>query len=140
MFNMDLPNMETVYIAFGLFILVTAYNYIRPKEERKYTSLDTDEVMDFIKNNSNSIIIDVRGKEEYKSEHIKGAKNIPLDDIEKKIGSFPRNRPIIIYCKRGAKSIRAIRKLEVAGFDQLYHMHEGLRGWKINDYPTVKRQ
>lgn len=132
--------METVYIAFGLFLIVTAYNYIRPKEERKYTSLKTDEALDFIKNNSNSIIIDVRDKGEYESEHIRGAKNIPLNDIEKKIGGFPRNRPIIVYCKSGAQSIRAIRKFEVAGFDQLYHLHQGLRDWKIKDYPTVKKK
>ena len=132
--------METVYIAFGLFLIVTAYNYLRPKEERKYTSLDTEETIEFIKNNSDSIIIDVRDKQEYESEHIKGAKNIPFEDVDKKIGGLPKSRPILVYCQSGAKSIRAIRKFEMAGFDQLYHIHEGLRGWKINDYPTVQRR
>jgi rhodanese-related sulfurtransferase len=131
--------MEPVYIAFGLFLIVTAYNYLKPKEERKYVSLNVDEAYNLIKTNSNLMLIDIRENEEFKSEHVKGARNIPFEKIDNWIGKLPKDRPILIYCQNGAKSIRAIRKFEVSGYNNLYHMHQGLRGWKKKK-PTVKSQ
>ena len=131
--------MDTVYIAFGLFLLVTAYNYLKPKEARNYASLDTEAAMDMTKQDSNLLIIDVRNRDEYNTEHLRGAKNIPIDQFEKRLSKLPRDKDIIVYCNTGARSIRAIRQLEVAGFTRLYHMHQGIRGWKKADYPTVRR-
>jgi rhodanese-related sulfurtransferase len=135
---MELPYMQPVYIAFGLFVLITAYNYIKPQGSRNYTSLDTDSAKEML-DDKNVVLIDVRNRDEYNAEHLRGAKNIPLDQLDKRLGKLPRDKDIVVYCEKGGKSIRAIRKLEVAGFSQLHHMHEGLRGWKKADYPTRKR-
>ena len=43
------------------------------------------------------IIIDVRGKDGY-TEKIKGALQIPLDEIEARMKEIPRNKEIITYC------------------------------------------
>jgi rhodanese-related sulfurtransferase len=137
---MELQYMEPVYIAFLLFLLITAYNYLKPKESRNYTSINTDEARRMLENDQNIMLIDVRNENEYNSEHLKNAKNIPLNQLEKRIKKLPRDKDIIIYCQTGSRSIRAIRKLEVNGFNRLSHMHEGLRGWKINGYPTRKYQ
>jgi rhodanese-related sulfurtransferase len=136
---MELPYMDTVHIAFGIFLLATAYNYLRPKEPRNYTSLDSEAAMDKTQKADEIMIIDVRTRDEYSAEHLKGAKNIPLDQFEKRLGKLPRDKDIIVYCQTGARSIRAVRQLEVAGFTRLYHMHQGLRGWKKAKYQTVKR-
>ena len=130
--------MQPVYIAFGLFVLITAYNYIKPQGSRNYTSLDTDSAKEML-DDKNIVLIDVRNRDEYNAEHLRGAKNIPLDQLDKRLGKLPRDKDIVVYCEKGGKSIRAIRKLEVAGFSQLHHMHEGLRGWKKAGYPTRKR-
>jgi len=131
--------MEPVYIAFGLFVLITAYNYLKPKKSRNYTSLDTGSAKEMLED-KNIVLIDVSSRDDYNSEHLRDAKNIPLDKFDERIGKLPRNKDIVIYCKNGGRSIRAIRKLEVAGFPQIYHMHEGLRGWKKAGYPTRKRR
>ncbi len=130
--------MNTVYIAFGLFLLITAYNYLKPKEARNYTSLNIEVSHEMIDNDDTLMILDVRNREEYKNEHIRNAKNIPLDQLEERTGKLPRNKDILIYCQNGGRSIRAIRKLELAGFTRLYHMHQGLRGWNKKSYPTTK--
>ena len=137
---MELPYMEPVYIAFGLFLLITAYNYIKPQGSRNYTSLDTEEAKTMLEDNQDVVLIDVRNRDEYNSEHLRGAKNMPLDQLDKKHGKLPRDKDIVVYCHNGGRSVRAIRKLEVAGFTQLYHMHEGLRGWNKAGYPTRKRR
>ncbi|MCB2172523.1 rhodanese-like domain-containing protein [archaeon] len=134
---MELPYMDTVYVAFGLFLLVTAYNYIKPSVKRNYTGFKTGEALDFIKSNKDITIIDVRDRKEYHKNHIKGARNIPLDQLDKRKGTLTRKKPIIVYCQNGGKSARAIRMLELDGFTQLYHMDEGLRGWTRKGHPTT---
>lgn len=130
--------MEPVYIAFIIFLIARAYNYLKPSEPRKYTNLNTEDAWDKINEDQNIMLIDVRKREEFKEEHIKNARNIPLEQIEKNIGKLPRDKEILIYCQHGARSIRAIRQLEVAGYTKLYHVHQGLRGWKNMGHPTIK--
>ena len=136
---MELPYMQPAYIAFGLFLIITIYNYIKPQGSRNYTSLDTDSAKEMLEDNQNVVLIDIRNRDEYNVEHLRDAKNIPLDQLDKRHEKLPRDKDIVVYCQTGGKSIRAIRKLEVAGFSQLYHMHEGLRGWKKAGYPIRKR-
>ena len=130
--------MQPVYIAFGLFLIITIYNYIKPQGSRNYTSLNTEEAKTMLED-KNIVLIDVCSRDEFNVEHLRGAKNIPLDQLDKRHGKLPRDKDIVVYCQNGGRSVRAIRKLEVAGFSQLYHMHEGLRGWRKTGYPTRKR-
>jgi len=130
--------MEPVYIAFGLFVLITAYNYLKPQGGRNYSSLDSEEAYEMLQKPDDVLLIDVRERNEYNNEHLQGAKNIPLNQMEKQVGKLPRDKDIVIYCLTGARSIRAIRMLEVAGFTRLFHMHQGLRGWNKKGYHTRK--
>jgi predicted sulfurtransferase len=45
-----------------------------------------------------AVFVDVRSKESYDAEHIKGAVSIPLSDIVKRVKELPRGREIITYC------------------------------------------
>ena len=132
--------MEPVYVAFGLFVLITAYNYLKPQGSRNYTSLNTGEAKEMLENAQDLVLIDVRKRDEFNPEHLRNARNIPLNKLDERIGKLPRDKDIVVYCQNGGRSIRAVRKLEVAGFTQLFHMHEGLRGWKKAGYPTRKRR
>jgi rhodanese-related sulfurtransferase len=76
---------------------------------------------------------------EYRKGHLRGAKNIPLNEVEKRIGKVPKNKKVLVYCQTGARSVRAIRRLEVAEYPDLFHMHEGYRGWKKAGNPTTER-
>ncbi len=133
---MELPYMNTVYIAFGLFLLATAYNYMKPSVARNYTGLKTAEAWEMIKSNKDLVLIDVRNADEYRKNRIKRARNIPLDKLEEKKKTLPRDKDIVLYCKNGGRSVRAIRILELAGYTRLYNMDEGLRGWTRAKHPT----
>ncbi|MBV9495208.1 MAG: hypothetical protein JOZ54_13250 [Acidobacteria bacterium] len=45
-----------------------------------------------------AIFIDVRSKEAYDEEHIKGAISIPLDEVVQRIKELPRNKLLVTYC------------------------------------------
>ncbi len=58
-----------------------------------------------VKTNPGSImLIDVRDKDEYEKGTIKGAVNIPVDDLEAKIPGLPTDKPIVFICGTGARS------------------------------------
>jgi len=45
-----------------------------------------------------AIIVDVRDEASYKGSHIKGAKSIPLQQFDKRMGELPKDKLIITYC------------------------------------------
>ena len=71
------------------------------------------------------IIIDVRNKDEYDSSHIENAINIPYEEIEEKIkdvNNINLDRPIIVYCKSGARSSKAYDSLKNLQYKHIYNL------------------
>ena len=65
-----------------------------------------------------AIIVDVRTKGEYNSGHIKGAINIPLDQVRNRVGELQQKRkPVITCCRSGNRSGIAKGILQSAGIE-----------------------
>lgn len=63
------------------------------------------------------LILDVRSREEFAVGHVKGALNVPIDELEARISECgPRQRPIAVYCRSGRRSAVAVQVLLRAGF------------------------
>lgn len=63
-------------------------------------------------------IIDVRTPAEFNGGHVKGAKNIPLDQLNGKIAEIKKwNKPVIAYCASGNRSGMATNTLKSNGID-----------------------
>ena len=62
-------------------------------------------------------IIDVRSPEEYRSGHVAGSINIPLDRIQDQLKKIDKSKPVITCCRSGARSGMAADMLKRAGFD-----------------------
>ena len=69
----------------------------------------------------NSILLDVRTVSEYQQGHIKGAVNLPLDDIDTGAGQIipDKNMRIYIYCRSGRRSKKAMSKLLQQGYNNI---------------------
>jgi len=62
-------------------------------------------------------LVDVRTPEEYGSGHLDGAVNIPVGELEGRLGELePKGKPVVVYCASGFRSARAARALAAAGF------------------------
>jgi phage shock protein E len=70
---------------------------------------------------SGALVIDVRTPAEFSGGAIQGAVNIPHDEITARIGQVEadKSRPIIVYCRSGARSAVAKKSLEQAGYTQV---------------------
>ncbi len=96
---------------------------------------DAREVLDLI--SKGALLVDVRASAAYDKEHIKGAINIPLDDLDSNLERLPRDKPVIVYCGsvECTLSYFAARKLAANGFTA-YRYVPGLKGWKEAGLPT----
>ncbi len=76
--------------------------------------------------NADFQLIDVREPHEYDIVNI-GGELIPLGEIEQHIGKISQNKQVIIHCRTGVRSAKAIQKLESQfGFSNLYNLTGGI--------------
>jgi phage shock protein E len=66
-------------------------------------------------------IIDVRTVGEYKTGHIKGSVNIPLDTLSKNISKLKKDKPVITCCASGMRSSSAKSMLKSNGFSEVHN-------------------
>lgn len=88
-----------------------------------------------------AVLVDVRGPDAYKSNHIKGALEVQLTRIEAgDYGNLPKNKRIIAYCSCGAEqtSKRAAELLEKAGYTGASALLGGNQAWESAGYPVEK--
>ncbi len=71
---------------------------------------------DFQENRSKCTIIDVRTSDEFTMGHLENARNIPLDQLRKRIGEIDKERPVLVYCQVGLRGHVATRILLQNGF------------------------
>jgi adenylyltransferase/sulfurtransferase len=75
-------------------------------------------------------LIDVREPDEHSAFNI-GGDLIPLGEIALHIERIEKEKPVIIYCRKGIRSQFAIQKLQDKfPFTNLYNLIGGIEAWK----------
>jgi len=84
------------------------------------------------------VVLDVRPPDEYASGHIPGAVSVPLEELEHRLGSLPRDAEIVAYC-RGPYCLlapRAVELLRERGF-RARRLEDGLPEWRLAGLPVA---
>jgi rhodanese-related sulfurtransferase len=68
-----------------------------------------------------AIIVDVRTEREFRTGHVKGSLNIPLNKLHKNISKLKKDKPIITCCASGMRSSTAKNILKNSGFTEVYN-------------------
>lgn len=63
-----------------------------------------------------ALIVDVRTPKEFKAKHIKGAINLPVQELHNTYVRLPKDKEIILYCRSGNRSSTAKKLLIREGF------------------------
>jgi len=101
--------------------------------------LKVKDAFQFLRDNPQAVLIDCRSEMEYLFVgHPVGATNVPWNDGPdwdinphfvgqvRKIASM--NRPVVVICRSGQRSVSAGHALEKAGFGEVYNIVEGFEG------------
>lgn len=75
----------------------------------------------------NTLLIDVRTKEEFSFGAINGAVNIPLDDIRNRISEIPTDKQLVIYCAVGLRGYLAMKILTAHGYENIKNLSGGYK-------------
>ncbi len=87
-----------------------------------------------------AVVVDVCAAEAYLAGHIAQSINLPLDQINDKIAKLNKhkNKPIIVACQNGNRSVKAASILRNKQFNQIYILEGGLAAWRKENLPLVK--
>lgn len=92
-------------------------------------------------NKEEAVVVDVRGRDDYRKGHISNAINVLAADIKK--GSFGelekhKAQPLIVVCANGTSAPESASQLNAAGFEQVYALKDGVSGWSSENLPLVR--
>lgn len=73
-------------------------------------------------------LIDVRAEHEWEAGRIAGATHLPLAELAQRTGEVDKDRPVVLYCRGGNRSLMAAAALAEAGYDAV-KMSDGVVGW-----------
>jgi sulfur-carrier protein adenylyltransferase/sulfurtransferase len=85
-------------------------------------------------------LIDVREQHEYDFARIPGARLIPLGEIVERMSEIANDATVVVQCKGGVRSAKAIAQLRDAGFEgRLVNLKGGITAWSNDVDPEVPK-
>lgn len=96
------------------------------KHQKPIKEISVQEFEQWLKDDEDIQVIDVREPAEYEQINI-GALLIPLATVKDRADEIDRKKKVVIHCKSGGRSAKAVRELEEAfGFENLYNLKGGI--------------
>ena len=96
--------------------------------------VDTARVSAWLQENPELQVIDVREAYEREAGHMAGSRHIELERLASQADSIDRERPVVFYCRLGARSAMAAQAFRASGYDA-YSMQGGLAQWAEEQRP-----
>lgn len=97
--------------------------------------LELQKLYEKVDEQEDTTILDVREQAEYAFNHIPGALNIPLGELEDCMNELNRDEMVYVICRTGNRSSLAAQKLTQSGFRLIKNVVPGMSEW---DGPTEK--
>ncbi|HMD84979.1 MAG TPA: molybdopterin-synthase adenylyltransferase MoeB [Terriglobia bacterium] len=85
------------------------------------------------------VLIDVREPHEYQICRIPGSKLIPLGEVPKRMNELDSADEIIVHCKSGMRSAKAVDLLMKSGFLKIHNLKGGILAWSDQVDPSVPK-
>jgi rhodanese-related sulfurtransferase len=124
---------------------------IRPRAGRKGTAMSTEpdlplevepqEVKAGLDKREDILLVDCREADEHATARIDQAKLLPMSELAERVGELlsHRERPVVVHCHRGGRSLRVTKWLREQGFSHVQSMAGGIDRWSLEIDPSVPR-
>ncbi|BAV32690.1 sulfurtransferase [Sulfuricaulis limicola] len=91
-------------------------------------------------NRENGVVVDVCEPKEFSAGHVPNAINLPLSSLKDQLRNLEKhkNKPIIVSCRSGNRSLKAAVILRKHGFATVYNLAGGLQAWERDNLPLEK--
>ena len=81
---------------------------------------------------SDLLLLDVREPHELAISALRGATNIPLGELAARLSELDSAREMVVFCKAGTRSTRALELLVSAGFKKVKNLKGGINAWAMD--------
>lgn len=87
------------------------------------------ELEGYLDKGKDMVLVDVRDRNSYETSHIRGAINIPSEELPGRVKELPKEKLIVLYCYRGPRSMLAARALSRAGY-RVVDVYGGIKAYR----------
>ena len=91
-------------------------------------------------NRENGVVVDVCEPKEFSAGHVPNAINLPLSSLKDRLRDLEKhkNKPIIVSCRSGNRSLKGAVLLRKQGFATVYNLAGGVQAWERDNLPLEK--
>ena len=91
-------------------------------------------------NRERAIVVDVSEADEFAASHIRGARNVPVGELQARLPDVAKNKtvPLILVCASGSRAKRAQGIAKSLGYDKAVVLGGGLKAWRDANLPLEK--
>lgn len=114
------------YIILALLLFLIIQRFLPTKGVKNISTTELKAEL----NNKDKQLVDVRTPGEFKGNHIRGFKNIPLHQLAQKAGNeLSKDKEVIVICQSGMRSQKASKILKKLGFAKVTNVKGGMSSW-----------
>jgi len=108
-------------------------------EEAHVPHITARELKEKLDRKEKFVLLDVREPYEYDICRIPGSRLIPLGQLPSRMSELDSADEIVLQCKSGGRSARALKMLQEAGFGKLWNVEGGIAAWADEVDPSVPK-
>jgi rhodanese-related sulfurtransferase len=86
------------------------------------------------------LLLDVREVYEYVPRHPTGAINIPMSQLQRRVGEVPKDREVLVICEHGNRSVNVTHFLRAQGVTRALNVDGGTEEWEQARLPMEYAQ
>jgi adenylyltransferase/sulfurtransferase len=113
-----------------------AFCGLKEKPANMIPEISVEELKAKLDKKEKFVLLDVREPHEYEIAKIPGSKLIPLGELQNRVGELDKGSQLIVHCKMGGRSARAVQFLRAQGFDAT-NVAGGIHDWSEKIDPSV---
>ena len=106
------------------------YAQLVEEARSRVKELTVEQLRDMQRRGPTPALVDIREDREWNLGHLPGAVHMSRGTLESKIdGAVPRERPVVLYCATGNRSVLAADSLRQMGYADVASLAGGVRAW-----------
>jgi len=105
------------------------------QQQSLFKTVTPQEAKNLIESRKDMLLIDVRGQDELSEGYIEGSTLMPLWAIIKGTQRPPQDKPILLVCAVGGRSLALGQLMSKNGWNEIYNLKGGISAWKEAELP-----
>jgi adenylyltransferase/sulfurtransferase len=132
----SLPQEQIELIDYEAFCGMPAHDHDEANMDKRF-EIEPKELAELLKNGNKPKLIDVREPHELAISQLEGAQLIPLGQLAARLSELDTADELVVFCRTGARSGRAVELMISAGFRKAKNLKGGINAWAREVDPSL---